>query len=411
MSARERFDDALRSANKYVDGKKALCPAHDDSNASLSISERRDGKGIVIMCHAGCDYRDVLAALGMSPRDLFDDDGIRGVYAAKRDYRYPDGRVVHRKPDKSFPQSGNTKGNSLFHADRVGDAQTVYWPEGEKDVEAIEAVGAVAVCSAMGAGKADRADVSPLRGKHVIVIADKDEPGRQHAQQISKILAGVATSARIVEAADGKDFADHFAAGKGLEELVPIAPAYGAELLDDIEEFLARFVVYPSEHERRAHVLWIAHTWLMDRWDSTPRIAFLSPEPSSGKSRALEVTEPLVPRPVHAVNTTPAYLFRKVSDRRRADDPLRRDRHRVRPEGQRQRRDPGNAQRRPPERRGGRPLCGPRQNRRNRGAARLLRGGPRRSWMTYPTHSCPGRSSAVCVGGHRRSLSSRGATG
>jgi hypothetical protein len=30
--------------------------------------------------------------------------------------------------------------------------------------------------------------------------------------------------------------------------------------------------------------------------------------------RALEVTEPLVPRPVHAVNTTSAYLFRKVSD-------------------------------------------------------------------------------------------------
>jgi hypothetical protein len=88
----------------------------------------------------------------------------------------------------------------------------------------------------------------------------------------------------------------------------------GSELLDDIEEFLARFVVYPSEHERRAHVLWIAHTWLMDCWDSTPRIAFLSPEPGSGKSRALEVTEPLVPRPVHAVNTSPAYLFRKVSD-------------------------------------------------------------------------------------------------
>jgi hypothetical protein len=89
--------------------------------------------------------------------------------------------------------------------------------------------------------------------------------------------------------------------------------AQGAELLDDIEQFLARFVVYPSEHERRAHVLWIAHTWLMDCWDSTPRIAFLSPEPGSGKSRALEVTEPLVPRPVHAVNCTSAYLFRKVS--------------------------------------------------------------------------------------------------
>ena len=88
----------------------------------------------------------------------------------------------------------------------------------------------------------------------------------------------------------------------------------GAQVLDAVETFLARFVVYPSEHERRAHVLWIAHTWLMDAWESTPRIAFLSPEPGSGKSRALEVTEPLVPRPVHAVNTTPAYLFRKVSD-------------------------------------------------------------------------------------------------
>lgn len=88
----------------------------------------------------------------------------------------------------------------------------------------------------------------------------------------------------------------------------------GAQLLDDIEHFLGRFVVYPSEHERRAHTLWIAHCWWMDCWDSTPRIAFLSPEPGSGKSRSLEVTEPLVPRPVHAVNTTSAYLFRKVSD-------------------------------------------------------------------------------------------------
>jgi hypothetical protein len=88
----------------------------------------------------------------------------------------------------------------------------------------------------------------------------------------------------------------------------------GAELLDDVKEFLRRFVVYPSEHELNAHTLWIAHCWFMDAWDSTPRIAFLSPEPGSGKSRALEVTEPLVPRPVHAVNCTPAYLFRKVSD-------------------------------------------------------------------------------------------------
>ncbi len=88
----------------------------------------------------------------------------------------------------------------------------------------------------------------------------------------------------------------------------------GADLLDDIRGFLSRFVAYPDEWALDAHTLWIAHTHLMHCWESTPRIAFLSPEPASGKTRALEVSEPLVPRPVHAVNTTPAYLFRKVSD-------------------------------------------------------------------------------------------------
>jgi hypothetical protein len=88
----------------------------------------------------------------------------------------------------------------------------------------------------------------------------------------------------------------------------PDAPVFFGELYN----FLGRFVVYPSEHAHIAHVLWIAHTHLMDVWDSTPRIAFLSPEPKSGKTRALEVTELLVPLPVEAVNVTPAYLFRKV---------------------------------------------------------------------------------------------------
>jgi hypothetical protein len=53
---------------------------------------------------------------------------------------------------------------------------------------------------------------------------------------------------------------------------------------------------------------------MMDAWESTPRIAFLSPEPASGKTRALEITETLVPRPVESVNATSAYLFRKISD-------------------------------------------------------------------------------------------------
>jgi hypothetical protein len=88
----------------------------------------------------------------------------------------------------------------------------------------------------------------------------------------------------------------------------------GDQILDDVENFLNRFVIYPGDAERVAHVLWIGHCWFLDAFDSTPRLAFLSPEPGSGKSRALEVTEPLVPRPVHAVNVSANYLFRKVSD-------------------------------------------------------------------------------------------------
>lgn len=88
----------------------------------------------------------------------------------------------------------------------------------------------------------------------------------------------------------------------------------GAELLDAVLAFVTRFVAYPSKDAAIGHVLWIAHAHCMAAWESTPRIAFLSPEPGSGKTRALEVTELLVPNPVEAVNVTPAYLFRKVGD-------------------------------------------------------------------------------------------------
>lgn len=87
-----------------------------------------------------------------------------------------------------------------------------------------------------------------------------------------------------------------------------------SELLDAVEAFLGRFVAYPSKEAKVAHVLWITHTHCMDEWDSTPRICFLSPEPSSGKTRALEVSETMVPRPIEAISATPSYLFRKVSD-------------------------------------------------------------------------------------------------
>lgn len=52
----------------------ARCPAHDDSSPSLSISAGRDGK-VLVRCHAGCNQRDVIAAL--SERGLWDATGER----------------------------------------------------------------------------------------------------------------------------------------------------------------------------------------------------------------------------------------------------------------------------------------------------------------------------------------------
>ncbi|MER7154525.1 DUF3631 domain-containing protein [Streptomyces lydicus] len=88
----------------------------------------------------------------------------------------------------------------------------------------------------------------------------------------------------------------------------------GAALLDEVERFHRRFNVFPHEAAYVAVTLWDAHAHLLDCFDSTPRLAFLSPEPGSGKSRALEVVETLVPAPMTAVNASAAALFRSVSN-------------------------------------------------------------------------------------------------
>lgn len=57
-------------AKRSGDGWKAKCPVHDDRDPSLSIREGSDGRAL-IKCHAGCQTNDVLAGIGLKPRDLF----------------------------------------------------------------------------------------------------------------------------------------------------------------------------------------------------------------------------------------------------------------------------------------------------------------------------------------------------
>ncbi|WP_019061139.1 DUF3631 domain-containing protein [Streptomyces prunicolor] len=86
----------------------------------------------------------------------------------------------------------------------------------------------------------------------------------------------------------------------------------GAALLDEVEAFHRRFNVFPTQSAYVAVALWDAHAHLIECFETTPRIAFLSPEPGSGKSRALEIVELLTPRPVTTVSASANALYRLV---------------------------------------------------------------------------------------------------
>jgi hypothetical protein len=86
----------------------------------------------------------------------------------------------------------------------------------------------------------------------------------------------------------------------------------GADLLDQAADMLARYVAFPSPAALVAVTLWTAHAHVVTAFESTPRLALLSAEKGSGKTRTLEVLELLVPRPMHAVSATAAALFRAV---------------------------------------------------------------------------------------------------
>src|SRR5262249_33317140 len=96
------------------------------------------------------------------------------------------------------------------------------------------------------------------------------------------------------------------------ERWKPMAPEDGAALLSDVAAFLSRFVAFPSPEARDATALWLIHAHGVEHFESTPRLALLSAEKQSGKTRTLEVIELLAPRSRHTSNLTSAALFRLV---------------------------------------------------------------------------------------------------
>ena len=252
----------LRSVKPGGNGYVALCPAHDDHDESLSISEGLDGR-VLLKCHAGCSTEAVVDALGLSMADLFNEK-LSQVKTAKTviittyDYRCEKGNLLYqscRKSDKSFifrrPDGNgdyvyNLKGvktvpyrlPELFTA--ITNEETVYIPEGEKDVDNLVSIGLIATTNPMGAGKWQDSYSGYFINTNVVILPDNDEPGQKHAQQVAASLNGKAASIKVINFPGLKpkgDVSDWLANGgtaEQLKQLTEETPEWEPEVQESI---------------------------------------------------------------------------------------------------------------------------------------------------------------------------------
>ncbi len=272
------FAGRLKGVRKGARDWSALCPAHDDHNPSLTF--RADGRGIRFHCHAGCSRQEVLASMGLEERDVFEPEdrgSRRSRIEATYDYCDETGQLQYQTvrvfPKKFYQRRPATPHDPPDRIRRdpdgrewveclkgpddkpirrvlyrlpeviaaVGKGRTVFVVEGEKDADAMAALGVVATTSPQGAGKWDAAFAKPLATAARIVVCpdndpppkkpkDKGFPGQRHAADVVRSLlkAGVAADrVRVLEFPGIKDASDWIAGGRtkdALKDLVAAAP-------------------------------------------------------------------------------------------------------------------------------------------------------------------------------------------
>ncbi|MFC2083310.1 phage/plasmid primase, P4 family, partial [Candidatus Bipolaricaulota bacterium] len=233
----------------------ALCPAHDDSKPSLSISAT--GDKILLHCFAGCETEAVVQALGLNMRDLSLDQGKdkRG-YLDIYDYCDEEGNLLYqvcRKDPKGFVQRQPGRGGEPVYSVkgvrqvpyRLPDlvqsdsSQPVFIVEGEKDVNRLMSDGLIATTNSGGAGKWKSEYSEFLRDRDVIVVPDNDQPGRQHAQSVAGSLEGIARSIGVVNLPGlpkGGDVSDWLNLGHQASELPDLAEPFEADSMSTTEQ-------------------------------------------------------------------------------------------------------------------------------------------------------------------------------
>jgi hypothetical protein len=118
----------------------------------------------------------------------------------------------------------------------VATKKVVVIVEGEKDVEALRALDIAATTCSGGAGKWRDEYNQHFKAASVVIIGDNDEPGRNHARDVAKALAPIATRVRVLdltacwpECPPKGDISDWLASGGTREKLIELikqAPDY-----------------------------------------------------------------------------------------------------------------------------------------------------------------------------------------
>ncbi|MFI6861757.1 hypothetical protein ACIBKZ_17975 [Streptomyces sp. NPDC050421] len=234
---------------------RGIC--HDGTSPGTVAIRRGNNGGAVVFCHKCQGNTNFLAAIGWTEADLFDeplperqrdrpaddtwipcqDRGHKRI--AQYLYRNENGALVHgvtRCDHKDFaqwrPDDSTRSGRRWSLNDKQGnrlvrlvpyrlpellkakEADRVIWiAEGEKDVHTLVDHGLAATCNAAGSGKWTAEHAQFFDGVDVTIVADRDDKGREHAEQVVATLRGLARSVYVVQARSGKDATDHFAAG------------------------------------------------------------------------------------------------------------------------------------------------------------------------------------------------------
>jgi len=198
------FPDARPNGKGY----KARCPVHGDHDPSLSIDP--GDQGVVLKCRSkACPVEDILAAVGLTTRDLFyvprdapaKPQGRATIVAT---YAYTDatGTVLYeavrfapkdfrqRQPDGKGGWTWSMQGvrRVPYALDRLQGEELVYVVEGEKDAEALWGLGIPATTNIGGAGKWTpecSAALVEAGCKYVAVLPDNDPPGLASGRQVA----------------------------------------------------------------------------------------------------------------------------------------------------------------------------------------------------------------------------------